>query len=76
MIYSTDKFAVDRLRVLAKGYGMRLSKSRERSQHFNNRGGLQLVDANRNMILAGVDYDLDVEEAGYWIGRYAQEWAA
>lgn len=44
-------------RRVARKYGLRVHKSRERAQHFNNRGGLQLVAPCRNEVLAGVNFD-------------------
>jgi hypothetical protein len=42
-------------RAAAKA-GYRVCKSRERSQHSNNKGGLQLID-DRNMVILGWDFD-------------------
>src|SRR5260370_24809336 len=58
---SFDKARLDRLRARALRHGYRICKSRERMQHSNNRGGLQIVEVYRNLVVGGVDYDLDVE---------------
>jgi hypothetical protein len=49
---------------------MRIEKARGQ-EHCNQRGGLQLIVGN--IVLAGVNFDLGLPEADYWIGRYAQE---
>ncbi len=67
---SSDKPAIDRLRRKARRFGMRIEKARGQ-EHCNQRGGLQLIVGN--IVLAGVNFDLGLPEADYWIGRYAQE---
>ena len=69
-----DKSRLDTLRRRAKRVGMRLVKSRQRSTHLNNRGGLMLIDSYFNTVEAGVDYDLDLDAAEYWIERFAGKW--
>lgn len=65
-----DKPRLNRVRGLARRYGMRVEKGRG-AEHINNLGGLQLVAGNR--VLAGVDYDLTLEMAEYWIGYYRDQ---
>jgi hypothetical protein len=48
-------------RRVAKRAGFRVCKSRERSQHWNNRGQLQLID-DRNCVVLGVQFDASPEE--------------
>jgi hypothetical protein len=63
-------------RRVARQYGHRVHKSRERTQHFNNRGGLQLVDPYRNEVLAGADFDCTPAEIIYHaehLGRPPQQ---
>jgi hypothetical protein len=47
----------DRARRIARRYGLRVEKSRQRSLHLNNLGGLQLIDPNMNAVIAGANYD-------------------
>jgi hypothetical protein len=55
-------FSESALRREASRLGYRVHKSRDRTQHLNNRGGFQVVDSNGNYVLAGVNYDLTLEE--------------
>jgi len=60
MLDSQTPAAVDsRLRRLATRNGYRLYKSRERTWHINNQGGYRIVDPDRNLCVAGVNFDLD-----------------
>lgn len=72
-IHIDDKSRLNTLRRYAHRNGMRLEKSRQRTLHLNNRGGLMLIDNYFNVVRAGVDYDLDLETAEYWIGFYAKQ---
>jgi hypothetical protein len=56
-----DRHMVDRARRAANRRGWRVEKSRQRTQHLNNRGGLMLLDENNNVI-EGVNYDLAPEQ--------------
>lgn len=71
-IVPAEKSVLDRLRIRAKKYGMRIEKAR-RQQHLNQRGGLQLIEIWNNTVLAGVDYELTVAQAAYWVDRYIAE---
>lgn len=64
-----DSAALSRLRSRAKRVGLRIEKSRG-APHSNNRGGLQLVDVERNIVIAGVDYDLSLESAAHLIDQH------
>jgi hypothetical protein len=68
-----DKSRLDTLRRRAKRIGLRLEKSRQRTLHLNNRGGLMLIDNYSNIARAGWDYDLDLDDAEYWIKHYADK---
>jgi hypothetical protein len=72
-IHINDKSRLNSLRRHAHRNGMRLEKSRQRSFHSNNRGGLMLIDNYFNIVRAGVDYDLDLETAEYWIEFYSKK---
>jgi hypothetical protein len=51
-----------RARRIAKKHDCFITKSRERTQHSNNKGGFQIVDAYRNTVISGVNYDMTPEE--------------
>jgi hypothetical protein len=68
-----NKVDIDRVRRKAYRNGFQILKSRERSTHSNNRGGLMLVEIRSNTVLEGVDFDLDATAAEHWIDRYAAE---
>jgi len=54
----------DRVRRFAKSVGWRISKSRVRHTHLNNRGAYMLVDEN-NVVLTGADFGASLEECAY-----------
>ncbi len=49
-----------RLRSKAR-MGLRMTKSR-RALSFDNKGGFMLIDANRNFVMAGVGYNLTLDD--------------
>jgi hypothetical protein len=55
-----DRNAISRARTAAKRLGWRVERSRQRTEHLNNLGGLQLINEN-NMPIAGWDYELNPE---------------
>jgi hypothetical protein len=55
-----------RARRLAKRVGLRAAKSRDRSQHLNNKGGFMLVDPLYNTVINGADYDMTAEQVIAW----------
>ena len=69
IIDPSEKPRIDTLRSKAKRHGLRLIKSRERL-HWNNRGGFRLMDADRNAVLCGADFDLDLEAAEHWVNHH------
>jgi hypothetical protein len=56
-----DPAAVARARRVAASMGWRVEKSRERYQHHNNQGALQIRDQT-NKIIDGVNYDMTPED--------------
>ena len=56
-----DTAAVGRARRVAASMGWRVEKSRERYQHHNNQGALQILDQT-NKIINGVNYDMTPED--------------
>lgn len=71
-IVPAEKSALDHLRIRAKKHGMRKERARGQ-QHLNQRCGLQLIETWNNTALAGVDYELTVSQAAYWVDRYITE---
>ena len=56
-----DSAAVARARRVATSMGWRVEKSRERYQHHNNQGALQILD-RRNVVINGVNYEMTPED--------------
>lgn len=52
---------IQQARRVAKRAGFRVCKSRDRSQHWNNRGQLQPIN-DRNFVVLGVQFDASPEE--------------
>lgn len=52
-----------RLRRKYNRLGYRLLKSRTRKLHINNRGGYQLIKADRNLVVWGDKFDLSIDAA-------------
>lgn len=59
---STDAAREARARRLARRQGLILYKDRARSRSIDHAGGYMIVDADRNVILAGQRYDLSLEQ--------------
>lgn len=72
-IVDLDKTEVNRVRRKAQSHGFYICKSRDRHLHSNNYGGLQLIEGYTNTVLAGVNFELDIEWADYWIDRFVAE---
>ncbi|MGW8788737.1 hypothetical protein [Heyndrickxia sporothermodurans] len=68
----SEKPALNRLRIRAKKHGLRIEKARGQ-QHLNQRGRLHLIESRNNTVFAGIDYELTVAQAAYWIERYIAE---
>lgn len=64
----TDERAREsRLRSLARRQGYALRKDRARSSNIDHHGGWMIVDVDRNWIVAGPRWDLDLDEAEAWL---------
>lgn len=57
-----EKSRENRLRRKAARLGMIIRKSRVRYPHLDNLGGYALIDARRNYVIAGVRWDLGLDE--------------
>ena len=68
MLDHSDKPAIDRLRAKARRNFLCIEKSRQQI-HCDNRGGLRL--SFNNEVWAGYNFDLDLEEAEYWIDEFS-----
>ncbi len=55
-----------RLRKLAQKRGFMLRKSRAPLSR-DNRGGYMIVDRERNVVVAGVKFDLDLDAVEAWL---------
>ncbi len=56
-----DPAAVARARRVAASMGWRVEKSRERYQHHDNQGALQILD-QRNIVINGMNYDMTPQD--------------
>jgi len=56
-----------RVRPMAARKGARLIKSRVRNPDDLRFGGYMIVDAERNFVIAGSDFTLDLEGAETWL---------
>ena len=61
-----EKAREARLRRRANRLGYRLCKSRARVLHSNNCGQWQVLDANTNSVVDGLNYDADTESLEAW----------
>ncbi|MBN2365979.1 MAG: hypothetical protein JXL67_07410 [Calditrichaeota bacterium] len=49
---------------------MKLTRSRVRLVNVNNLGGYRITDAETEEVLAGVKYELDINQAKAWLDQY------
>ncbi len=66
---STDAARESRVRRLARRQGFLLRKDRARSFSLNHQGGFMVVDSNRNAIVAGERFDLDLGAVEAWLAE-------
>jgi hypothetical protein len=64
---ATEKSREQRLRRLAKKYGMQLRKDRARRITSHHLGGYRLIDKATNETFHGVDYDATLDEVKWLI---------
>ena len=57
-----DPAAMARARRAAARHGWRVAKSRQRTIHMNNHGGLMLIDDRSNTLVRGSNYELTPED--------------
>ncbi len=57
-----------RLRKIAQKQGLLLRKSRAPLSR-DNRGGYMIVDRERNVVVAGVKFDLDLDAVEAWLAE-------
>jgi hypothetical protein len=63
MLFSDTPAAREaRLRRLAKRQDLMLRKSRWRLGSIDNLGGYQIIEPNRNLIILGSRYELDLDD--------------
>lgn len=56
-----------RLRRLLRKQGYLLKKSRIKNPHINNMGGYMIVDAQRNFVVNGDRFELDLDQVEKFI---------
>jgi hypothetical protein len=64
----SEKSEEARARRIAARHGYRVYKSRERSQHMNNKGLFMLTDFNNNVVF-GRDFDASPEDIIQFVQR-------
>jgi hypothetical protein len=57
----------DRVRSIAKRQGYALHKDKAGVWSFNHQGGWQIVDAERNWLVAGERFDLSLDAVEHWL---------
>jgi hypothetical protein len=57
-----DRNLEARARRAAARVGLRVSKSRDRTEHVNNRGGFMLFNPLHNWVVMGERFDLSAED--------------
>jgi hypothetical protein len=58
----TDKTLDQRARRAAKRVGLNVARSRDRTEHLNNRGGYMLFNPLHNTVVMGERFDLSAED--------------
>jgi hypothetical protein len=66
---NTDKTRENRLRRLARRKGYVLRKDRARTRSGNHQGGYMIIEADRNVIVAGEKFDLSLDHVENYLGR-------
>ena len=62
-----SKYRLKRLRLQATGAGYMIRKDRAQAFSMDHQGGYRLVDADRNAIVAGERFDLDLDDLEKWL---------
>lgn len=57
----------DRVRRIARRQGYALHKDKAGVWSFNHQGGWQIVDADRNWLVAGERFDLSLDDVEQWL---------
>ena len=66
----TETARIVALRRRAKRLGLRISKSRARHWHIDNKLGWRVIDARQNVVVDGADFDLDLDDVAGVLGRH------
>ena len=66
----SDKVRENALRRRARRLGLILRKSRARRWSMDNRGQYRLIDADRNLIVAGERFECDLAATAEFLDRY------
>ena len=57
----------DRVHRIARRQGHALTRTRRESGPSNHQGGWQIVDAERNWLIAGERFDLSLDDVEQWL---------
>ena len=63
----TEKAIEMRLRRKARSQGFALIKSRQRTRDFNNQGGIMIINAARNVVVAGEKFELGLDDVAEFL---------
>jgi hypothetical protein len=63
---TTDRRREDQVRHRLDRLGYALRKDRARSWSIDHQGGYRIVDPNRNWIVGGERFDLEIEDCEEW----------
>ena len=66
-INDTDKSREQRARRQLRQQGYALRKSRVRNWNIDNLGGYMVIEANRNLIVAGQRFDMSLDDVEHFI---------
>ncbi len=66
MVKDTEKAREDRVRGRLRLQGHVLHKDRARNRSVDRQGGYMIVEASRNVIIAGERFDLTLDDVEAW----------
>lgn len=66
----SDSAREARLRRIARRQGDLLRKSRVRNPHINNQGGWCIVDGDLGAVVAGGDFELDLDDVEWYLNAW------
>jgi hypothetical protein len=72
---TSDNRRESRLRAALKRQGYRLRKDRAWTVSLDHQGGYMIVDPNRNLLVAGEHFDLDLDDVQGGSGLRTNGWS-